>query len=655
MLIPLSWLKDYVDVKLPLKELMWRLTEAGLTCESYKKVGDETILDVEVTANRPDWMSVIGVAREAAAIQGLKVKIKEPKELSKPKKVLPIKLNTDFSLFERWCGVVISGVEVKESPKWLKERIVAMNGRPINNIVDITNFVMYEYGIPMHAFDYDEIKGSVMTVKRSKGGENFTSVDGISYKLPKDAMVIYDSERLIDLAGIKGGLNSGIKDSTKNVFLHVTIDNPVLTRRSSIALGLRSEASAIYERGPDKGGALNVLKRATELITDLTGGEVASNLIDLKKSPFEPWNLEVTFKKLNKVLGIEIETKKVIEILEKLNLSPKKNKTGITCIVPTYRGDIKIEEDLIEEVARIYGYNKFPKTIPAGQVAKAKIPYYFDDTFNMMLKSLMTASGFSEVMTLSLISEDLIYQNNETAKDYIKISNPVSSDYEYLRRSLVPSLLPALKLNQEEVVKMFELDKVYLGTPEKPVEVYKLSAISKGQSFRELKGILDLILERLNIHKIKIEFESSEGFWHPSKSGTIKINNQTVGSFGEIHPSTIEALNLPEDTLAFELDVKTLLENIGDVIFKSVSENPPQIEDLTLSLPAKTKLGDVVQLIKSTNELIQKVELIDTYQDSYSLRIWYQHSEKTLNDNEVKSAREGILKILKSKFGASIK
>ncbi|MCX6704072.1 MAG: phenylalanine--tRNA ligase beta subunit-related protein, partial [Candidatus Woesebacteria bacterium] len=302
MLIPISWLKEYVEISLPLKELMWKMTEAGLTCESIQKEGSEVVLDVEVTANRPDWMSIIGVAREVAAIQGIKIRQPVIKDLPPQTAKFPIDLIPDYNLFERWTGIVIKGVEIKQSPKWLQERIILMGHTPINNIIDITNYVMYELGIPMHAFDYDEIYGQIMTVKLSKGGEKFTSVDNLEYVLPKNAIIINDSERLIDLAGIKGGFNSGIKETTKNIFLHVTIDNPVFVRRTSQAIGLRSDASAIYERGPDKGGTVGSLTRAVNLILNLAGGEIASKLIDIKKEKYEPKNLFVSFAKLEKVL-----------------------------------------------------------------------------------------------------------------------------------------------------------------------------------------------------------------------------------------------------------------------------------------------------------------------------------------------------------------
>ncbi|MCX6704853.1 MAG: phenylalanine--tRNA ligase subunit beta, partial [Candidatus Woesebacteria bacterium] len=426
MLIPLSWLKDYVDIKLPLKELMWKMTEAGLTCETTKKTGGEVILDVEVTANRPDWMSIIGVAREIAAIQGTKIKEPKIKDLPSQTAKFPIDLVTDFDLFERWSAIVIKGVETKPSPKWLADRITMMRHTPINNIIDITNYVMYELGIPMHAFDYDEIYGQIMTVSRSKGGEDFRSVDDLAYKLPANAMIIKDAERLIDLAGIKGGFNSGIKNTTKNIFLHVTIDNPVLVRRTSIAMGLRSDASAIYERGPDKGGTVRSLQRAVNLILELAGGEIASKVIDLKKEKYEPKNLFLSFTKLEKILGIKIPETEVVQILKSLNLSPKKSKLGVNCLVPTYRGDIKIEEDLTEEVARLYGYNKFPMTMPEGIISDKKTPYYFDDSQILNIKDILTSCGYSEAKNLSLISKDLITKFGMDPAKHFRITNPVS-------------------------------------------------------------------------------------------------------------------------------------------------------------------------------------------------------------------------------------
>lgn len=649
MLIPLSWLKDFVEIKLPLKDLMWKMTEAGLTCESYKKVGDETVLDVEVTANRPDWMSVIGVAREVAAIQGLKVKELKIPDLPKKSANFPIDLVPDFELFERWTGIVIKGIEIKPSPSWLAERIKFMGHEPICNIIDITNYVMYELGIPMHAFDYDEISGQIMTVGKSKGGEDFTSVDGISYKLPKDSIIINDAERLIDLAGIKGGQNSGIKPETKNVFLHVTIDNPALVRRASLALGLRSDASAIYERGPDKGGTVNAIKRATGLILDLTGGEIASDLIDLKKKEFKPVSLGVSFDKLNKVMGIEIPVATVAKIFESLNLSPVKTKTGITCTIPTVRGDIKIEEDLIEEVARIYGYNKFPQTLPESHPNAEKIPYYFDDSFNLKLKELMVAAGYFEASTLSLLSKDLIEKFGLKAEDHVKITNPVSLEYEYMRASLIPSLVAGLKINSQEKVQLFEINKIY------PSEKYKVAGVAKGIDFRTFKGILGLIFGRLNLTGIDIDFETNTPYWHPSKGGVIKIGRDVVGEFGFVNPIVLEKIGIKDKVMAYELDIETLQKHAAQNVYLPVPENPPQYEDLTVSLPQKTRVGDVVKLISSSSNFIYQVDYVGEYDGNHTFHMTYQNPSRTLTNDEVGTIRKKAISLLQAKFGATAK
>lgn len=653
MLVPLSWINEYTTIKLPLKSLMWKMTEVGLTTEKFEKDGREIILDVEVTPNRPDWLSIVGVAREIAAIQNTKLTLPRIPELAKPKHIMPIKLNPDFKIIERWSAVVISGVTVGPSPSWLLTRLKQVGLRPINNIVDITNYVMFEFGVPMHAFDYDTIEGHTMTPSLARGGERFTSVDDISYKLPEDAMIIKDAKRIIDLVGIKGGLNSGITEKTKNIFLHVTIDNPVLTRRASIAMGLRSEASAIYERGPDKGGTLNSLKRVSYLILDIAGGEVASNLIDLKQKDFAPWQLALSLKKLEKVLGVKLPEKTVVRILQTLNLDPIiKNGDKIICTIPTYRGDLKIEEDLIEEVARLYGYNNFPKTLPKGPVKKEKVPYFSDREWEVKLKNLLLGAGFSEAITLSLISKDLILASNLSEDSHIKIANPVSLDYEYLRTSLVPSLLAAVKENAgEEEVKFFEYNKIYLGPLGKTKEPYKLAVVTSNGNYRKLKGILDFILKRLGISNVEVRATVvRKGLWHPTHSGVVEKEGLEIGTIGEIHPEVVGNLKIMNPIFAMELDAAVLKSLRKKPIFKSLPKFPPQVEDITLKIPEGVKVASVIAKMLD-HKLITKAELAYIYNSNYTFRIWYQHPEKTLTDEEVRTARAKVTSDLEKMLG----
>jgi len=656
MLAPISWLKDFVEIRLPIKELMWKMTEVGLTCESYKKVGDDIVLDVEVTANRPDWMSIIGIAREIAAIEKTKVKTLKLPSINGRKFQLPLLIRGNFNkLSGRYTGLTISNIKVKPSPDWIQKRLKLIGLRPINNIVDITNYAMFEMGIPVHAFDYDKFLTKSLDLQLSSGGENFTSVDKISYKLPKNALIIKDGDRVIDLCGIKGGLNTGISEGTKNIFVHLPIYSPVLIRRTSQALGLLSDASRIYERGANAGGTIESLKRVVQLIFELSGGTIASEIIDIRTKDFKPWKIDLSLLALEKVLGIKIPSKEVVNILSRLNLSPKLTKVKITCTIPTYRADIKAEEDLIEEVARIYGYNKFPKTLPDGTVSSTRIPYYFDDSFHLKVKNLLVASGFSEAMTLSLISKDLIEKCALTTQNNIKILNPISIDYEYLRTSLIPSLLAAVKLNpNEEKLRLFEINKVYLGKPGNSSEPYKLTGIAKGINFREFKGVIDTLLSRLEIDNLKILSETYIDIWHPVKSGTLVIGKDELGSFGQIHPKVCRELEIPGEIYAFETDLTTLEKHSRVAVFKTVSTFPPQIEDVTLTFPEKTMIGEVIKLIRKENS-ISAIELKDTYQDSYTFRLWYQHPTKTLTNNEVEKIRKSILEKIKRKFGGSLK
>jgi phenylalanyl-tRNA synthetase beta chain len=656
MLIPLSWLKEFVEINLPLKDLMWKMTEAGLTCESFEERDGDIILDVEVTPNRPDWMSVVGIAREVAAITGAKLSI--PKVTLETKNVLnplQIKIDPDYKVAPRITSVIIRNVTVKPSPDWLQKRILQIGLRPINNLVDITNYVLWTYGALLHVFDYDKILNHQMTVELSKGGEEFRSLDGIDYILPKGAIVIKDNNRVIDLLPLKGGENTASYTDTKNVLLHSIICDPIITRHTSQSLKLRSDSSAIAERGLDPNGTITAVNHAASLILELAGGALASNVIDHKKTDFKPWKLSLSLTRLEKVLGVKLPDNDIVNILTRLGLDPLKSKDLITCTIPTYRADLTIEEDLIEEVARLYGYNKFPKTIPTTTTPTVKLPYYFDRKFILNTKELLVSSGFTEVMNLSLISKDLIDRCKIDSNKHIKLANPVSREYEYLRGSLVPSLIQSSKLNNDARFKLFELDKVYTGTPGKTNELYKLSAIARGLKFREFKGVIDLLLERLDIESYKIEFETKQSYWHPFKAGSISFNKSIIGEFGELHPQVLSNFSIKEPLLMFELDISTLERLKSIKVYKSVPDYPAQIEDLTINFPDKTRIGEVVNEIKSSHKFISNVELGDIYNSAYTFRIWYQSPDKTLENSEIENIRKVVTQNLQKKYGGRVR
>jgi len=628
MLAPLSWLKEYIDITLAPKELGEKLTEVGLGCEKIIKTSDDIIFELEITPNRPDCLSIIGIAREIAAIENKKIKYPILKTNLKPKaKLLPLIIKTDPNINPRFTGIIIKGIKVGESPKWLKDKLKKMNQRPINNIVDITNYVMLELGNPIHAFDYDKIIGNMMTVSKTKGGEKFESVDDISYHLAKDAVVISDKEKIIDLCGIKGGKNSGTYEETKNILIRVPVEISSLTRRTSQALGLRSDASSIFERGVNTGGTIDALKRTVDLVLELAGGEIASDLYDIKEKDFKPWKLKLRIDRLNKILGIEIPIKKIMVILESLNLSPILTKNIIEATIPTYRQDLKIEEDLIEEIARIYNYNNFPKTLPVGEIPTIQVPYFKDYRLDEKIKNILQASGFSEIYTYSLIGEKDL-PDGINSQDILRVDNPVSRDFEYLRPTLKINLLKALSQNKSnfENISLFELGKVYSGKNlDEAKEIYFLSGITNSKNFFEVKGLLEKIFEDIGINE------------NPTKY--------------------IEIL---DKGIFFELNYSEILKNISaswrtNKVFKPLPKYPPIVEDLSIIATENAETTDIISEIKTQSPLIADVSLLDRFENSRTFHIIYQDKNKNLTGEEVAKIREKILKSLKGKFNVGLK
>jgi phenylalanyl-tRNA synthetase beta chain len=649
MLAPLSWLKEYFDITLTPKELADRLTEVGLGTEKITKTNGDVIFEFEITPNRPDLLSIIGIAREVAAVQGKKIKLPNLPNLPKPKKILDLTVKTDPETNPRFTGIIIDGIKVEESPKWLRERLVKIGQRPINNIVDITNYVMFELGNPIHAFDYDKIKGLVMRVDLAKEREEFKSVDGTAYHLPKGAVIIRDEKNIIDLCGIKGGYNSGTFEDTKTIFIRVPVENPILIRRASQSLGLRSEASSIFERGVNAGGTVDALKRCVDLILQLAGGEIASSLYDLKRSDFLPWKVKLRIERLNKILGIDIPEKKVLSILESLNLKPfpqqhlrgvasqhlgggrlkamtppRWTSKQIECTIPTYRNDLKIEEDLIEEVARLYGYNNFPKTIPTGQIPIKQIPCFKDYKIEEKAKNILKASGFSEIYTYSLVSESDLKNLNIKPEQALRVDNPVSREFEYLRLTLKINLIKAINQNKPNYTEigLFELGKVYLGKNlDGAREEYFLSGIANTKDFFEVKGILERLFEELRIKEDPTKF--------------------------------IEVLN---EGIFFEFNFSEILKKINlQKKFAPIPKYPPVIEDLAILASEDIKTGDLINEIKKQSPLISNVSLLDQFDETRTFHIIYQHQERNLTTDEVSKIREKILKNLKEKFGAKLK
>jgi len=618
MKTPLSWLEDFVKINLPLSQLMWKMTEVGLTTESYEKIEGEIVLDCEVTPNRPDWMSIIGVAREIAAIQNTPLTLPKLNDLNEPTKKLPLIINNDFQLCSRYSALIIKNVRQEPSPEWMQLRLKSVGLRPINNLVDITNYVMFETGNPIHVFDYDKLHNAEMTLMKSVGGENFESVDRKTYSLPENAIIFKNGDKVIDLCGIKGGLNSGITQDTTTILILVAVYNGKLIRRTSQRLSLWSEASRIFERGANSGGTLDTLKRTSNLIQEIAGGEVASKLIDAKKESFEPRKLNLSLKRLDNILGINIPAKEVHSILKRLLLNPVLKSELVECTIPTYRGDLTIEEDLIEEVARIFSYNNFPKSLPTGDIPTISIPYFKDYRLDLKIKNLLTASSYSEIQTYSLISEDDLNTINYNISEVLRVDNPVSREFEYLRPNLKINLMKAMKLNNPnfENINIFEIGKVYLGKSLKNAkELYEVAGISNNKNYFEVKGLIERIFSDFHI-------------------------TESIDKYIEWN----------ENFIYFSFPFNLLMtDKIQYRQYIPIPKYPPIIEDMAFIIPESAKVNEIIDLIKKQSLIIASVELYDKFQRTKTFRITYLNFDRNLTSSDVAPVREKITKALLKK------
>lgn len=644
LLIPNSWLKKHLDTKATPKEIAKFLSLCGPSIERTKQTDDgDYIYNVEVTTNRVDTASILGIAREAATILprfGIEASLKENKLDQKKfkfvKKVKYLNAVIDPKLCTRFTAVLIKNVTVKESTKEVKNLLEKVNVRPINNIVDVSNYIMHELGQPVHTFDYDKISDAVMTLRESKKGELIKTLDGKEFKLDGGDIVIEDgSGNLIDLCGIMGGESSAIDVNTKNVLLFVQNYNQHKIRKTSMSLGQRTEAAVLFEKGLDSENVTPAILSAISMIEKLTNGKTEKEILDIYPNPYKTKTISVTKEEIDKIIGIEISEKDMTNYLVNLGFDVKWNKTKLEVKVPSYRAnDIDIREDIAEEIARIYGYFNLPCVLMDGSLPKPKLydDFKFEETTKQILKSL----GATEIYNLSL-----------TDKGQVKLKNPLGPDTAYLRDNLKESLIKNVKDNPQEKgdLHIFEISNIYL--PRKndlPVEQLMLSGVIRHNNYQQNKGLVEALLNELGIEYID-QLEDG-GDYLPNQRIIIKSEKTIIGEYG----------NLDNGLFFYNFDMQKLL-NAKRISrkYKEVNKYPPQVEDITFELPEKTFVGDVIAEIKKTNKLVTTVNLTDIYESNYTFNIEYQSEDHTLTDKEVEEIRYKIISSLESKFGATTK
>ncbi|OGM07639.1 phenylalanine--tRNA ligase subunit beta [Candidatus Woesebacteria bacterium GWC1_42_13] len=641
ILIPDSWLRNFLKTSASPSEVAKYLSLCGPSVEKVEKVGSDSVYSIEVTTNRVDSASVFGIAREATAILpqfGVRASLHSIKvgNLKFVNKVKYLEAGVEPNLCPRFSAVLIKNVSIAQSPDRIKERLLAVGVRPINNVVDISNYIMHELGQPVHTFDYDKIFGAKMVLRKSKRGEKLTTLDGKTHVLAGDDIVIEDGKgRLIDLAGIMGGENSAVDETTKNILLFVQTYNPVNIRKTSMGLAQRTEAAVLFEKGLDPELVSLGIARGIELFESLTKGKAEKEILDIYPKLYRVKKVSCSLNFINNSLGLNLSKGLIAEILTSLGFEISWQKDNIEVLIPSWRvNDITIAEDIVEEIARIYGYLRLPSKLMEGGLPEplANSPFEFETK----VKNILKGYGGFEVYTLSLVSRD-------EAKEGLKIKNPLGVEGEYLRTSLRQSLVKAAKENsgEKETFHLFEMANVYIPRRgELPEERMMFAGIFANTSFREARGTIEGLLAELNFEG---ELTPEEGpDYLPGRRLTIKSRSKEIGSFGELF----------EGYYYYELGIEDLRKAARDVgSFKHVPKYPAQIEDITLSFPRRTKIGEVISSVKWSNKLIAKIELVDTYQDAYTFRLWYQHSGKTLTNEEVGAIREKFLKTIKLNFG----
>ena len=672
------------------------LEEDAVLGEDIRKIieFDDTIFDFEIHSNRPDLMSIIGIAREVAAITDNKLKtpeIKIKEEGEKIEKEISVKIEAK-DLCPRYTGRVIKNIKVGESPLWLKWKLRLLGARPINNIVDITNFVMMETGQPLHAFDLDLIKGKTIIVRRSRPGETICTLDDVERQLPAESLVIADTKGAIALAGIMGGKYSEIDQNTKNVFLESAYFDPVNNRKSTMKFALRTEASNRFEKGIDKEIQIYALDRAADLINKIALGKISSGKIDTNKKLYQPNKIDLRMKRVNKILGQlldkdESKTKnKIINILDKLEFEVVEDKgENIEVIPPSFRGDVEREIDVIEEIARIYGYDKIRPTLFNTTIAQEGKNFRLRTVDQ--IREILIGCGLNEVITYSFVSPDIFDKiripEGHKLRNAIKIKDPLIIDHSLMRTSLISSLLQIIKWNtnrQAEWVKIFEVGKIYLPYPDKPNSLPNERLIIAGainktgrgdiwekslsMDIFDIKGIIETVFQGLKVKNWGV-VPGNHPTFHPLRNGKIIIGGEEVGIFGEIHPEVIDNYRIPGKVNLFEIDFENLLPNIpSDVKYRVLPRYPSVQRDLALVVKEEILSEDIIKTIKSIDEkLIKKVTLFDIFKgkqigDGYkslAYSVIFQAEDRTLTDQEVENTYKKIREQLITKFSAKIR
>jgi len=642
-----------------------------LGLDIHKAIGlDDLVTEFEITSNRADCLSVTGLAREAAATFNKELKIPEPKVTKTHgdvKDFLSVTIK-EPTLCYRYAGAVVENVRIKPSPRWMRERLRASGVRPINNIVDITNYVMLEFGQPMHAFDLRYLDGNQVIVRRAEKGEKITTLDGIERDLTENMLVIADANKPVAVAGVMGGEYSGIMDDTTTIVFESAMFNGVSVRRTAKALGMRTESSSRYEKELDATGCLRSLTRALQLVEELDAGDIVGGVIDCDHSDKTPVTLPFKPEWVNNFIGIDLSADEQKAILEKIGFEVKDGMI----ISPTFRNDIEHQADISEEIARFYGYDKIPDRALSGVADGRYTPV---QQLENKVGSVLTAQGLSEICTYTFISpkayDKIRLDENHPLRNSVVISNPLGEDTSIMRTTAVPSMLDVLSRNynnRNESAALYEIAVRFKsnGTEELPDEKQDIviGMYSPDCTYFTLKGVVEELLSAVGIDKYDIERTVTCPFLHPGRAAELNIDGKTLGIIGEVHPEVLENYSIGTRCYIAQISMDVLLENgMKDKVYSPLPKFPAVTRDLAFvcdkALPV-LKLEN--EITSAVGKILEDISLFDVYEGAqiekgkksvaFSLKL--RSKEKTLTDEEADSAMKRAIKALE-KLGALLR
>ncbi|GIM28692.1 phenylalanine--tRNA ligase beta subunit [Clostridium polyendosporum] len=637
---------------------------------------NKSVIDFEITSNRPDCLSVVGMARETAATLGTTYRMPNISYEVKCSSSIHNELKVDIkdTLCRRYMARGIKNVKVEPSPLWMQERLIDAGIRPINNIVDITNFVMLELGQPMHAFDKRELKTGTIVVERAKNEEKFTTLDELERTLDEDVLCIKDGETIVALAGIMGGLDSGIKDDTIEIVFECANFDGTNIRVNSKKLGLRTESSSRFEKDIDPNLAELALNRACTLIEQLGAGDVMEGTIDVYNDVKKEKQLIVNSDWVNRFLGTSLTKEQMKDYLDKLELNTEIQNNELVITVPTFRIDIDIKEDIAEEIARIYGYDNIPTTIASSSTDRE--PKNRKQKLDDEVIETMISSGLNQSISYAFVSPkvfDMINAPQDSIlRKTIKIKNPLGEDYSLMRTTTIPSIMESLARNysrNNNYASLFEIGKVYIPNVDEsklPEEKNILTIGLYGEvDYLDLKGVVENLFDALGINKCTYKRQNENATYHPGKTAEVFVGKDRVAILGEIHPDVMDNYGIEALCYVAEIDLDVVYSNANIIkYYKPLPKFPAVTRDIALLVDDEILVQEINETIrKAGGNIVESVNLFDVYKGkqipegkkSIAYAIAYRDEKKTLTDNEVNKVHEKILRSLEYKLGAQLR